>query len=153
MYPETTVIFADIVGFTAWSSSRDPIQVFHLLETIYAGFDEIARKHGVFKIETIGDCYVAVVGLPKRRNNHAVVMVHFAKAICLKMIELTHKLENSLGPVSEVDLQRVHFFLLCVLSTHSIFSALFACFSKGNQNLVTSCRIKLRSHYCRCVTG
>ena len=100
IYPETTVIFADIVGFTSWSSSRDPIQVFHLLETLYAGFDALARKHGVFKIETIGDCYVAVVGLPKRQKNHAIVMVKFASAIRSKMIELINELEGTLGPVS-----------------------------------------------------
>lgn len=99
-YSDTTVIFADIVGFTAWSSSREPIQVFHLLETLYAGFDALARQFGVFKIETIGDCYVAVVGLPKPRKNHAVVMVKFASAMREKMMELTQKLETNLGPVS-----------------------------------------------------
>ena len=60
----------------------------------------MARKHGVFKIETIGDCYVAVVGLPKRQKNHAIVMVKFASAIRSKMIELINELEGTLGPVS-----------------------------------------------------
>jgi class 3 adenylate cyclase len=45
-------MFADIVGFTAWSSVRDPVQVFRLLETIYGAFDAIARKRGVFKAGT-----------------------------------------------------------------------------------------------------
>jgi class 3 adenylate cyclase len=39
--------------------------VFTLLETIYHAFDQIARKRGVFKVETVGDCYVAVSGLPE----------------------------------------------------------------------------------------
>jgi class 3 adenylate cyclase len=115
-YPETTVLFADIVGFTAWSSLRDPIQVFHLLETLYAGFDELARKYGVFKIETIGDCYVAVVGFPKSQKNHAIIMVHFANAICAKVIELTHKLADSLGPVSK---HFLHFVTYAFLLYHS----------------------------------
>lgn len=50
LFPETTVMFADIVGFTAWSSVRDPSQVFSLLETIYGAFDSIARRRGVFKV-------------------------------------------------------------------------------------------------------
>jgi Adenylate and Guanylate cyclase catalytic domain len=100
IYPDTTVIFADIVGFTAWSSSRDPIQVFRLLETIYAGFDALARAHGVFKIETIGDSYVAVVGLPKSCKRHAVVMAKFANAMRAKMISMTNELEKILGEVS-----------------------------------------------------
>jgi len=51
-----------IVGFTAWSSTREPTQVFTLLENIYHSFDEIAKRRRVFKVETVGDCYVAVAG-------------------------------------------------------------------------------------------
>ena len=60
----------DIAGFTAWSSVRDPAQVFILLETIYAAFDKIATKRKVFKVETIGDCYVAVTGASTCVWNH-----------------------------------------------------------------------------------
>jgi hypothetical protein len=60
LFPETTVLFGDIVGFTAWSSVRDPTQVFTLLETVYHAFDEIAHKRRIFKVETIGDCYVGM---------------------------------------------------------------------------------------------
>ena len=49
----------DIVGFTSWSSQRDPEQVFTLLQAIFKSFDKAARKRGVFKVETIGDSYVA----------------------------------------------------------------------------------------------
>lgn len=60
LFLETTVIFADIVGFTAWSSTREPPQVFELLENVYSAFDKIAEQRRVFKVETVGDCYVAV---------------------------------------------------------------------------------------------
>ena len=43
LFPEATIMMADIVGFTAWSSVRDPSQVFTLLETVYQAFDELAR--------------------------------------------------------------------------------------------------------------
>jgi class 3 adenylate cyclase len=59
-------------GFTAWSSTRDPSQVFTLLQTIYGEFDGIAKRRKVFKVETIGDCYVAVAGLPNPQSAHAV---------------------------------------------------------------------------------
>lgn len=58
------VLFADIAGFTAWSSTRDPAQVFILLQTLYQAFDKVAKRRKVFKVETIGDSYVAVTGLP-----------------------------------------------------------------------------------------
>ena len=62
LFPQTTVMFADISGFTAWSSEREPSQVFTLLEAIYQQMDRVARKLGVFKVETVGDCYVAATG-------------------------------------------------------------------------------------------
>jgi hypothetical protein len=55
LFPNCTVLFADISGFTAWSSTRDPAQVFVLLQTVYQAFDEIANQRKVFKVETIGD--------------------------------------------------------------------------------------------------
>jgi class 3 adenylate cyclase len=98
LFPETTVLFADISKFTAWSSVRDPTQVFTLLETIYGAFDDIAARRGVFKVETIGDSYVAVTGLPEPKKDHAVVMVKFARDCRDKFTELSRILETTLGP-------------------------------------------------------
>jgi class 3 adenylate cyclase len=98
LFPETTILFADISGFTAWSSTREPSQVFVLLETIYKAFDEIAKRRRVFKVETIGDCYVAVAGLPNPRKDHAVVMARFARECMHRMLHLRRKLEVILGP-------------------------------------------------------
>jgi class 3 adenylate cyclase len=52
-------MFCDIAGFTAWSSTREPAQVFILLQTVYQAFDKIAKRRKVFKVETIGDSYGA----------------------------------------------------------------------------------------------
>jgi class 3 adenylate cyclase len=98
LFPETTILFADISGFTAWSSTREPSQVFVLLETIYKAFDEIAKRRGVFKVETVGDCYVAVTGLPTPRKDHALAMARFARDCMHRMHQLTRKLEVVLGP-------------------------------------------------------
>lgn len=91
-------MFADISGFTAWSSVREPSQVFTLLETVYSEFDNLARQHGVFKVETVGDCYVAVCGLPTPCRKHAVVMARFARDCRDSMMEMTRRLELTLGP-------------------------------------------------------
>lgn len=98
LFPDTTVLFADISGFTAWSSLREPSQVFNLLETIYGEFDALAKKRRVFKVETIGDCYVAVAGLPDPQDDHPVIMAKFAD-MALKKFRMTLKrLEITLGP-------------------------------------------------------
>lgn len=98
LFPETTVLFGDIVGFTAWASVREPAQVFTLLETLYASFDEIAKRRRVFKVETVGDCYVAVTGLPDPRKDHAVAMARFARDCMSRMETLTKSMEVELGP-------------------------------------------------------
>ncbi|KAL3938864.1 MAG: hypothetical protein SGBAC_006303 [Bacillariaceae sp.] len=98
LFPNTTIMFADIAGFTAWSSVREPSQVFTLLETVYSAFDSIAKRRKVFKVETVGDCYVAVTGLPEPRDDHAFVMAKFARECVIRFNELSKHLEVKLGP-------------------------------------------------------
>lgn len=98
MFSNTTIMFADIAGFTAWSSEREPAKVFKLLETLYHEFDAIAKRLDVFKVETIGDCYVAVSGLPHPQKNHAKIMARFASEILTSATNLTQELDSVLGP-------------------------------------------------------
>mmetsp|Transcript_15183 Transcript_15183/g.37249 ORF Transcript_15183/g.37249 Transcript_15183/m.37249 type:complete len:1173 (+) Transcript_15183:65-3583(+) len=110
LFPSTTIVFADISGFTAWASAREPQQVFILLEAIYGAFDTIASQHGVFKVETVGDCYVAAAGL---ELGGAIAPADHASAACLfahdavnKMGEMTRRLEVTLGPdTADLDLR------------------------------------------------
>jgi class 3 adenylate cyclase len=87
-----------LAGFTAWASTREPSQVFTLLETIYREFDHIAKRRRVFKVEVVGDCYVAVCGLPDPRPNHALVMAKFSRDCLATMRTKTRDLVLELGP-------------------------------------------------------
>jgi class 3 adenylate cyclase len=128
LFPETTIMFADISGFTAWASSREPSHVFTLLENLYGAFDHQARRMGeyggfgwcnhsfscgfeqlnfvitftiftgIFKVETIGDSYMAVCGLPEPNRHHALQMAKFASLCIEEMAIITKRLELSLGP-------------------------------------------------------
>ena len=98
LFLETTVLFADIANFTAWASTREPTQVFTLLQSLYQGFDTIAARRKVFKVETIGDSYVAVTGLPDKQTTHALIMARFAQDCLEKMYEILQYLELKLGP-------------------------------------------------------
>lgn len=69
-----------------------------MLETLYHEFDTIAKRLNVFKVETIGDCYVAVTGLPEPTKHHAKIMARFAYEILLSTTQLTQQLEGVLGP-------------------------------------------------------
>ena len=64
---------------------------------MYNSFDQIARHLGVFKVETIGDCYVAACGLPEARKDHAIVMARFARHCLDKLNEIVLNLETELG--------------------------------------------------------
>jgi class 3 adenylate cyclase len=89
------MILLFITGFTAWSSTREPSHVFALLEGLYHEFDIIAKKRKVFKVEVVGDCYVAVCGLPDPRKDHGLVMAKFAIDCMNKMVEVTHNLAGT----------------------------------------------------------
>ena len=91
-------MFADLVGFTSWASARDPQQVFTLLEVTYHSFDEISEALGIFKVETVGDCYVAASGIPEARPDHAEAMAIFASRCTKEMSRVARELEPILGP-------------------------------------------------------
>lgn len=97
LFKETSVYFADLAGFTNWSAKRTPEEVFELLESIYGRFDAIAKRRGVFKVETIGDCYVAVTGIPNPQRDHATRMVKFARDCMTEMRNAVEDLAHTLG--------------------------------------------------------
>jgi adenylate cyclase len=80
-YPATTIVFADIVGFTPWAQRTDPTRVIALLDDLFSRFDVLAAEHGVEKIKTVGDAYMAAAGAPQARADHAAAAVGFGRAI------------------------------------------------------------------------
>lgn len=80
-YPETTILFADLVGFTPWAAQTDPAHVVDFLDSLFSRFDELAAANGVEKIKTIGDSYMAVAGAPAARPDHALAAISFARAL------------------------------------------------------------------------
>ena len=77
-YPETTVLFADLVGFTPFAQRTDPSVVVSFLDDLFSQFDALAASFGVEKIKTIGDSYMAVAGAPVARTDHAIAAAELA---------------------------------------------------------------------------
>ena len=77
-FANATVLFADIVGFTKLSAQVSPTQLVSLLNEIFSTFDQLAERHGLEKIKTIGDAYMVVGGLPTPRSDHANAIAEMA---------------------------------------------------------------------------
>ena len=80
-YPQTTVLFADLAGFTPWARETDAARVVGFLDDLFTRFDELAEAAGVEKIKTIGDAYMAVAGAPEPRTDHAAAAIDLARGM------------------------------------------------------------------------
>jgi class 3 adenylate cyclase len=90
-YSSTTILFADIVGFTSKVERLEPGELLANLNTFFKGFDKIVSKHKVRKVKTIGDAYMCVGGISEQRNSHAkkvckaaLDMLRFVEAVNLQ---------------------------------------------------------------------
>jgi adenylate cyclase len=77
-YPESTILFSDMVGFTKMSSEIPASALVELLNDLFTRFDKRAEMLGLEKIKTIGDAYMAVGGLPIPRSDHAEICADMA---------------------------------------------------------------------------
>jgi|GEM_PF-1271123 len=69
-FDNVTIIFADIVGFTRYASSKTAAELVAMLDEVFSEFDKVVDKYGIEKIKTIGDAYMAVGGLPDPDSRH-----------------------------------------------------------------------------------
>ena len=80
-HDEASILFADIVGFTALSSQLSPDELVTMLDEVFVEFDLLVDQLGLEKIKTIGDCYMVASGIPLPRADHAHVLARLALAM------------------------------------------------------------------------
>lgn len=86
-YPDVSVLFADLVGFTRRSAALPAETVVASLNDLVSEFDELARERGLEKIKTIGDAYMVAGGLPEPRDDHLEAVADMALAMLVKVSE------------------------------------------------------------------
>jgi adenylate cyclase len=96
-YPETTILFADLAGFTPWAGRTDPDIVVSFLDDLFSRFDALAATCGVEKIKTIGDSYMAVAGAPEPRTDHAEAAMALARGMHGALADASARIGLSLG--------------------------------------------------------
>ncbi|VDM67766.1 unnamed protein product [Strongylus vulgaris] len=87
-FDSVSIFFSDIVSFTEFSSKCTPMQVVNFLNDIYTIFDSTIDERDVYKVETVGDAYLCVSGLPRRNGSEHI------KEICLMSLSLLKDLRD-----------------------------------------------------------
>jgi len=93
---EVTVLFADLVGFTAIADRTDAREVVELLNEVFSAFDDLVDRSGLEKIKTLGDGYMVAAGIPTARVDHAEAAA-----------DLALEMERCLGSLSRAGFARV----------------------------------------------
>jgi adenylate cyclase len=89
-FSSASVLFADIAGFVALARQLGPERTVELLSRLVSAFDDLAQRHGVEKIKTIGDAYMVASGVPVPRADHAAALA----AMALDMVETARRVSN-----------------------------------------------------------
>ncbi len=96
-FDAVSIMFADVVGFTRLSAEMAPMEMVSLLNETFSFFDSVVAKFGLEKIRTIGDNYMVVSGAPKKRIDHAQVLVQAALEMNAFIIQNGRSLQFRIG--------------------------------------------------------
>ncbi|XP_046380373.2 guanylate cyclase soluble subunit beta-2-like [Haliotis rufescens] len=77
-FDQVTILFSDIVTFTNMAAACTPMDIVNMLNNLYHRFDKSTNDHDIYKVETIGDAYMVVSGVPEPSTNHAKSVADFA---------------------------------------------------------------------------
>ena len=98
-FDHASILFADVADFTSMSAHMKPQEIVEFLNGIFSHFDDLAARHDIEKIKTIGDCYMMAAGVPRKADNHAQVLTHVGLAM-LRFVE-----GRSFGDVGRISLR------------------------------------------------
>ncbi|MGK7890968.1 MAG: VanZ family protein [Leptolyngbyaceae cyanobacterium] len=96
-FPEVTILFADIVGFTTLSAQLPPAEVVDLLNQIFSEFDALTDRYHLEKIKTIGDSYMVAGGLPSPRPDHTEAIANLSLDMVHQLQTINQSLSNPLS--------------------------------------------------------
>ena len=100
-HESVTILFADIVDFTPRASHQSPDEVVRFLNQLFTRFDNLANKHGLEKIKTLGDAFMVAGGMPDAQPDHAERVARMALDMVAETeafsVEMSEKVELRIG--------------------------------------------------------
>ncbi|KAK3085838.1 hypothetical protein FSP39_009453 [Pinctada imbricata] len=93
-----TILFSDIVTFTNMAALCQPMEIVHLLNELFQRFDALTGKHDIYKVETIGDAYMVVAGVPETVHDHGVRIVDMG-------LDMVRETDTVLNPITTKPIQ------------------------------------------------
>ena len=124
VFNDVTLLFADIAGFTKYSSGVKPQDVVKMLKYLFTEFDKMCVKHKVYKVYTIGDCYV-VMGFLQAKDRNPVLEAKNVVQMGLSMIEIIRNVRTLIN-FDDLDMRiGIHTVIF------NLFSNLFQGFCRG----------------------
>jgi adenylate cyclase len=97
-FSSASILFADVVDFTPLSEGLAPTELVGMLDRLFSHFDELAERHELEKIKTIGDCYMVAAGVPSPRPDHA-------RALALMALDMQAAMRSLDGEVGQLGLE------------------------------------------------
>lgn len=115
-FSQVTLLFADIVNFTKYSAQVvSPSEVVKLLKTLFEEFDQECRIHQVYKVYTIGDCYV-VMGMLNAFNRNPRKEVRNVVEMAINMLKIIREVRNKVNFLEldmRIGIHTVIFLIFC----------------------------------------
>ncbi|MBE9180840.1 adenylate/guanylate cyclase domain-containing protein [Oculatella sp. LEGE 06141] len=154
-FSDVTVLFADIVDFTRLSAGIPPDEMVDLLNQIFSAFDQLADRHNLEKIKTIGDAYMVVGGLPVERADHIEAIADMALDMQTTMTRFTTRQNQALhiriginsGPVVAGVIGTKKFIYDLWGDTVNVASRMESQGLAGRIQVTETAYLKLKKHY------
>jgi class 3 adenylate cyclase len=96
-YKNVTILFADIVGFTKYSAKKEPRQVIEMLSKLFTDFDKECNRLNLFKVYTIGDCYVVMGFIDKKNRKPPQEEANDVVQLAICMIQIIRKVKKQIS--------------------------------------------------------
>ena len=126
IFEDVTILFADIAGFTSYGAKVEPVQIVEMVSALFTKFDKQCVKFDIYKVYTIGDCYVAMGFINKDKRNPGQE-AHNMLQMAMEMVKIIEKTREEIK-FDELNMRiGIHTVFLNLALLESLICLFFFC--------------------------